>query len=214
MNQVTIWKLIFLSCVLIVIYLKINDITLIASNKKFTNIHELAKAEKKSMQYNLIVRLLELPVDVLRGINKPSDNNLISIKPKTLDQVKNITQCVDKPLLHKIEQRGEYWVLYNYIIAEKQHRCHESITYTTQADYTFIDNLISIVELWHGPVSVALFAPGTDFKKTLDSIAYLRECTQGGVLIKKFVTFHIYFNDRHIPEEVRKIFCISICALG
>ncbi|KAF2881262.1 hypothetical protein ILUMI_24907 [Ignelater luminosus] len=117
-----------------------------------------------------------------------------------LNKVREVTKCLDKPLIPKIQQRGDYWVLYNYVRAEKRYKCHETITYTTHADYSFLDNLVPLLERWKGPVSIALHAPGTDFASTLDSIAYLRDCTSP--LVKEFVTFHVYFSTKHVPKQV------------
>lgn len=56
---------------------------------------------------------------------------------------------------------------------------------------------------WKAPVGMSLFAPGTDFKPTIDSIRYLRDCTgEDGELLKKFMTFHIFFHADHIPLTV------------
>lgn len=123
-------------------------------------------------------------------------------KESVFDKVKKVTNCLDKPFLHKTQQRGDYWVLYNYVSAERRHKCHESITYTTHADFSFMDNLVPLSEHWQGPISIALHAPGTDFKYTIDSIAYLRDCTSP--IIKELVTFHIYFSTKHVPKEVGK----------
>jgi hypothetical protein len=117
-----------------------------------------------------------------------------------LDKVKEITKCLDRPMVARVQQRGDYWVLYNYVMPEKTFKCHESITYTTHADYSFMDNLLPLLDKWRGPISLALHAPGTDFKNTLDSIAYLRDCTDS--LVKEYVTFHIYFSTKHVPKEV------------
>ncbi|EFA04866.2 N-acetyllactosaminide beta-1,3-N-acetylglucosaminyltransferase-like Protein [Tribolium castaneum] len=100
----------------------------------------------------------------------------------------------------QITQRGQFFVLSNYVPASSQFKCHESITVTTQGDFTFIENLLPLVERWQGPVSVALYAPGTDFDRTVASIRYLRECTNH--IIEKFVTFHIFFETEHTPETV------------
>ncbi|KAK4883547.1 hypothetical protein RN001_006866 [Aquatica leii] len=113
--------------------------------------------------------------------------------------IQKITNCTDRPLEPSIEQRGEYWVLFNYVLASKRYKCYESITYTTQGDYTFLDNIIPLVERWKGPISLALHAPGYDFLNTLSSIAYLRNCLKSSHLVKKFVTFHIFFPTNHIP---------------
>ncbi|XP_031334347.1 beta-1,4-glucuronyltransferase 1-like [Photinus pyralis] len=119
--------------------------------------------------------------------------------PRKENLIQEITGCYDRVLEPSIEQRGEYWVLFNYVPARQRYRCYESITYTTQGDYTFLDNLIPLVERWNGPISVALHAPGYDFSNTVDSIAYLRHCLKASDLIKKYVTFHIFFSTSHIP---------------
>lgn len=106
-------------------------------------------------------------------------------------------------MVPKTQQRGDYWVLYNYVAAEKRFTCQESITYTTHADYSFMDNLVPLVERWKGPVSIAVHAPGSDFENTIDSIAYLRDCTSP--LVREYVTFHVFFSTKHVPKEVSSI---------
>lgn len=94
-------------------------------------------------------------------------------------------------------------MLKNYIRADHgELRCFDSITYTTHADYTFLDNLIPLVERWMAPISIALHAPGTDYAPTINSIKYLRDCAPEAHLVRQFVTFHVYFSSKHIPRHV------------
>lgn len=130
------------------------------------------------------------------------------------DKIKNLTNCLDKPMIAKTQQRGDYWVLYNYIKATKTFKCQESITYTTHADYSFMDNLVPLLEKWRGPISIAMHAPGSDFKTTLESIAYLRDCATDDDLVKEYVTFHIYFSTKHVPKEVWKNFFINLFCIS
>lgn len=142
----------------------------------------------------------------LQTTSKLAPSSTIESKPKEKtvgERVREVTKCLDRPMISKTQQRGDYWVLYNYIKAEKQFKCHESITYTTHADYSFMDNLVPLLERWHGPVSIAIHAPGTDFNNTLESIAYLRECTETS-LVRELVTFHVYFSTKHVPKWVSK----------
>ncbi|ERL91117.1 hypothetical protein D910_08458, partial [Dendroctonus ponderosae] len=123
--------------------------------------------------------------------------------PLTLfEKLRDITQCLDRPLVPKTQQRGDYWVLYNYVRAKRTFKCEETITYTTHADFSFMDNLVPLLERWRAPISIALHAPGTDFALTLESIAHLRDCTSA--LVRELVTFHIYFSTKHVPKEVPK----------
>jgi len=97
--------------------------------------------------------------------------------------------------------RGDHWVLYNYIKARKEFQCNESITYTTHGGYEFLTNLEPLLQRWQGPLSIAVYAPGTDFQKALDSILYYRECAESD-LVQDFVTFHVFFDFEHIPEQI------------
>lgn len=80
--------------------------------------------------------------------------------------------------------------------------CHETITYTTNGDFTFLDNLIPLLDRWQSPLSVALYAPGTDFETTLASILYLRNCHPDGEIVEKFASFHILFENKHMPKKI------------
>lgn len=161
-------------------------------------------AENVQVAQELVVIPTEKAEKVLEALNLVSFNESSSNKgdPELtiLNKVREVTKCLDKPLLPKIQQRGDYWVLYNYVMAERRHKCHESITYTTHADYSFLDNVVPLSERWRGPISIALHAPGNDFQPTLDSIAYLRDCTS--TLVREFVTFHVYFSTKHVPKQV------------
>jgi len=99
--------------------------------------------------------------------------------------------------------RTKYWILYNYVNAIKQFNCNETITYTTHGDFTFLDNLEPLLERWQGPISVAVYAPGTDFEDTIDSILYFRDCTKSS-LVKDYASFHVFFDTAHTPEQVPK----------
>lgn len=120
-------------------------------------------------------------------------------------KLRSILNCHDRDYEPYIGQRGDFWVLKNYVRAEHgELRCHEAITYTTHADYTFLDNLIPLLERWNAPVSLAMHAPGTDFQPTVNAIKYLRDCLAESHLVRQFVTFHIYFSSKHIPKNVPK----------
>ena len=45
-------------------------------------------------------------------------------------------------------QRGDYWILENYIPAEQSYKCDESVTYTTHGDFTFLHNLDELTRRW------------------------------------------------------------------
>jgi len=69
---------------------------------------------------------------------------------------------------------------------------YESIAYTTHSDATFLENLIPLTERWRGPVSIAIYVPGSDYDLALQEIAYYRVCHEKSQLIQDYVTFHLY----------------------
>lgn len=118
--------------------------------------------------------------------------------------LKEAVPCNEKSTEPRRAQRGDYWVLYNYVPMSMSVRCWESVTYTTHADYTFLDNLEPLLERWRAPISIAMHAPGTDFPATLDAIRYSRNC--GSPLVSQLVTFHVFFSSKHVPKLVNEQF--------
>ncbi|XP_065357420.1 beta-1,4-glucuronyltransferase 1 [Calliphora vicina] len=146
-----------------------------------------------------------------------SNLNLISIKSQseTIEnenelplktQLKNILNCRDIPLSMEKMQYGQYWLIKNYIRGRRSTEmgCAESITYTTNGDYTFMENLPTVVKRWSAPVSFAIYAPGDDYDVTMDSILYALNCLPESELIRDYVTFHIYFPKNHLPSFIAK----------
>lgn len=116
--------------------------------------------------------------------------------------LEEIIKCHNKDQVYRTVQKGDFWVLYNYIKATRTFKCYEVVTYTTHSDFTFLDNLEPLLERWQGPISVAMHAPGTDYNSTLKSIQYLRKC--GSSLVSELVTFHIYFGTKYVPKKILK----------
>ncbi|XP_001356075.2 beta-1,4-glucuronyltransferase 1-like [Drosophila pseudoobscura] len=118
--------------------------------------------------------------------------------------LQQLLKCRSRNLTFARLQHGEYWLLQNLIIGRKSRlmRCTESITYTTNGDYKFFDNLEMVAERWRAPISFAIHAPGYDLNTTLDSIQYVKNCLPGSEYINDYVTFHVYFSNLHMPEYV------------
>ncbi|KAL5277290.1 hypothetical protein ACFFRR_002488 [Megaselia abdita] len=124
-------------------------------------------------------------------------------EPTVYDKMKPILKCYENSFETERVQEGEYWVLKNYIKAgHGKLKCHESITMTTNGDFTFLQHIPTLVERWRAPISMAIFSPGTDFEKTLQSIKFLLKCEPFNALIRKYVSFHIFFPIAHLPHEI------------
>lgn len=160
----------------------------------YTTIYHQENAYEQHAKSN--ANSIEIEVDAAAILTTVETDTELEVFEKVVE----VTNCKDVNLTPAIKQRGNYWVLYNYIVADESFHCYETVTYTTQGDYTFLDNLIPLVERWQGPISVALYAPGEDFHPSIDSVIYLRNCETD--LIRKYVTFHLFFEANHTPKQV------------
>lgn len=85
-------------------------------------------------------------------------------------------------------------------------KCDETITYTTHCDLKFLDNVIPLLQRWEAPLSVAVWVPWNYFELTLKSISYLRNCHAKSLLVRRFATFHIFFESEDFPKIIPKAF--------
>lgn len=105
----------------------------------------------------------------------------------------------------EVIQHGEYWLLKNYA-KSSYFKCDESITYTTHSDFTFLDNVVPLLERWQAPLSVALWAPGDFLDQTINAIVTLRNCQEKSELVRQYATFHIFFESRFMPTNFPRDF--------
>lgn len=116
---------------------------------------------------------------------------------------RSIINCNNKDYNSSIVMHGNYWVFKNYIKANHGGiLCSKYVTYTTHGDLTFLGNVMPLVLSWMAPISMAVYAPGDDFERTIESIRFLRNCPINSEILRHFVTFHIYFDLEHIPNNL------------
>ncbi|XP_026479710.1 beta-1,4-glucuronyltransferase 1-like [Ctenocephalides felis] len=119
-----------------------------------------------------------------------------------LVKLKALLKCKNRDYIMRTEQRGDFWVMRNYVQANHGPlECTDSITFSTHADHSYLDNVVPLLERWMGPISLALYTPGTDFLPAFDSIRYLRDCGPYSNLVREFVTFHVYFEKAYVPNH-------------
>ncbi|XP_028169577.1 beta-1,4-glucuronyltransferase 1 [Ostrinia nubilalis] len=167
--------------------------TMPSTNKTASSTTSIAELEKKLHDTSSEAEMVNETLDIV-------DENALS--DATLARLRFLLACNERDFLPQYLQRGEYWVLKNYVRADHGTvLCHETITYTTHAGFEFLDNVPPLVERWMAPVSLAIHAPGADVVPTVNSIRYLRDCL-GNDLIRQFVTFHVFFSNKHIPTKI------------
>lgn len=133
---------------------------------------------------------------------------MLLLKPRFISRTK--VRCFNREAERRTYQKGNFWVVENFIKASHGDLdCLETITYTTNGEYPYLDNLWAIVQKWKAPISLALYCGGEDFKNCIDSLAYIRNCAVDqnlSWLMKIFLSVHIFFEDTQIPPTVWKPF--------
>ena len=82
-------------------------------------------------------------VETIESIEMENNN---SLEYKMFSDLKH---CVNKPITFRMQQSAsDYWIFHNYIIARKTFRCDRSITYVTHGDFTYLENLVTLVYRW------------------------------------------------------------------
>lgn len=146
----------------------------------------------------LVIVLLAL---VSAGSFKDQDKDL----KWSLLELRRFVNCQDRVYKSGKEIYRDYWVLENYIMAgHGPLSCYANVTYTTHADYRYLDNVVPLLERWRAPLSLAIYAPGEDFEPTLRSILYLLQCHPGRHLVRELTSFHLFFNVLFLPKVVPK----------
>ena len=124
-------------------------------------------------------------------------------RPNQCYHFRLIINCEDRDFAPKSFLRKKFKVHQNYVPAfHGDLRCDESITYTTHGDFSFLDNLVPLLERWQAPLSIALYAPGEDFDSTIASILYLRNCIPEAAIIVQLATFHLFYENKHRPKKL------------
>ncbi|KAI9585578.1 beta-1,4-glucuronyltransferase 1-like [Glossina fuscipes] len=103
-----------------------------------------------------------------------------------------------------VQQNGQYWILYNYIVAKNFYVGNDSVSLALHGEYKDLDTLGVLAQRWRGPISLALFANGDDFRRAQYTILHLIKCTPFGNEIRSFVTFHFIMHEDHIWSNIPK----------
>ncbi|GFT89471.1 beta-1,4-glucuronyltransferase 1 [Nephila pilipes] len=96
-----------------------------------------------------------------------------------------------------VEQRGRYIIIKNYIRSAIQPNKGNTMTLASAALFTDLSHLPEICGRWKGPVSISVYAPGSDFKTALKKIFSLRLANS---CIHQNVTWHLFFDFEFSPS--------------
>lgn len=115
-----------------------------ATNKTASSTVSVTAQTKKSQQ-NVSVVSSEPTVTTNESVQETQDDTVLTAT--ALARVRTLVQCTEKEFEPEVVQRGDYWMLKNYVRAEHGPlSCHETVTYTTHAGFEFLDNVQPLVE--------------------------------------------------------------------
>ncbi|XP_054714163.1 LOW QUALITY PROTEIN: beta-1,4-glucuronyltransferase 1-like [Uloborus diversus] len=130
--------------------------------------------------------------------HNPAHTRRLIIKNTTEEQTVvpfNVTSLWD------IEKRDKYTIVKRYIPAEgSEPGFNESVTLSTQGTYEFLQHVPELCRRWEGPVSVSVYAPGTDLPVAVRKILYLRNCSSPCVRLN--VTWHLIYETSMGPQKL------------
>lgn len=114
----------------------------VAINKTVSSTVAVMSLTKKQ---NVSVVSSEPTVTTNESVEETQDDTFLSAS--ALGRVRTLVQCTEREFEPEVVQRGEYWMLKNYVRAEHGPlSCHETVTYTTHAGFEFLDNVQPLVE--------------------------------------------------------------------
>lgn len=112
--------------------------TLPTTNKTASSTASIVELEKK-------LNAVPSEIDLINETLEITDENALA--EPTLTRLRSLLACTDREFFSQTIQRGEFWVLKNYVRADHGIiMCHETITYTTHAGFEFLDNVLPLVE--------------------------------------------------------------------
>ncbi|XP_017847208.1 beta-1,4-glucuronyltransferase 1 [Drosophila busckii] len=108
-------------------------------------------------------------------------------------------QPKQRPQRGYVRQHGDYMVWHEYLRAEQIYESNQSLTLTTHATYMDLGLLPTMLSRWQAPISLTIYASGSDFYKAIESFWYIHDCLQMRRLLRHFVSIHLVWHRQHYP---------------
>ncbi|XP_055931430.1 beta-1,4-glucuronyltransferase 1-like isoform X2 [Argiope bruennichi] len=139
-------------------------------------------------------------------IEATADGNNITTPHTQIVKIRNSTReetisPSNYTLPWETEQRDKYTVIKRYIPADGPSPGYEeSVTLCTQGTFEFLQHVPELCDRWEGPLSVSVYAPGTDLAVAVRKILFLRKC--GPPCVHLNVTWHLVYETSLAPAQL------------
>jgi hypothetical protein len=150
-----------------------------------------------------------------QSINRSSNNEVRSLPLKVNHEKSDAIKTSDDQSHQNhdqwwtVEERTGYTVMRNFIISDRMRsfqnggqnewRDESSVTYTTQASYEFFPHAEQLCRRFDGPISIAVYAPGSEVHLAVNLIYHLRECAHQ--CVRNNVSWHMVFDAAISPPS-------------
>lgn len=94
------------------------------------------------------------------------------------------------------KQNGNVYVRYGSFERRLKYDANNSVTIATHTTIEHLGQLVELVKLWDGPISVAVYAPGDDFYTAYITVLGMRECSRN---IKENISFYLFYHKDFPP---------------
>ncbi|XP_064459995.1 beta-1,4-glucuronyltransferase 1-like [Ornithodoros turicata] len=97
-----------------------------------------------------------------------------------------------------VENKDRFVIRSNYIVSDEAAGYDATVTLTTHATHDFLHHTPVLCRRWEGPISVSLYAPGTEYEIAINKVLFLRACSDP--CVRANVTWHIVYSTQHRPK--------------
>ncbi|RWS07749.1 N-acetyllactosaminide beta-1:3-N-acetylglucosaminyltransferase-like protein [Dinothrombium tinctorium] len=100
----------------------------------------------------------------------------------------------------KTEKRNGYSVIREFVPSDSANSVdfNSSVTLSTQGTFEFLNHVEELCDRWKGPISLAIYAPGSDFMVSTNVVYYLRKCRDK--CIREHVSWHFVYDNLYGPS--------------
>ncbi|CAL1280701.1 unnamed protein product [Larinioides sclopetarius] len=131
-------------------------------------------------------------VDLQTVVIAPTDESLFAFTTKAFDSADVDNDCPSENLVY-----GNYCVISQNIVSERNAIYSGLVTLCTQGTLEFLHHVLILCSRWNGPMSVAVYTPPEDYVDARNLVNLLRKCD---FCVRHWVSWHFFFRKQQMPD--------------